>query len=132
MDPRERPQLLVLRRQVLGDRAGLQQELQLGGSVYHPVPGLCSDSSRIWLVLLGWSTAVYGERSHYESFCPYLITASKILSEKFLSKMNLQDIRNKPFQKNIRSWPSHFLGGHLDQNFGLSVSLSYRGRNTQS
>ena len=100
MDPRARAQLLVLRRQVLGDRAGLQQELQLGGSVYHPVPGLCSDSPRIWLVLLGWGTAVYGERSYYESFCPYLITASKILWDKYLPKMNLlYDMRKKPLQK---------------------------------
>ena len=95
VDPRERPQLLVLRRQVLGDRAGLQQELQLGGSVYHPVPGLCSDSSRIWLVLLGWCTAFYGERSHYESFCSYLITASKILWENINLKWTLHDIGNK-------------------------------------
>ena len=99
VDPRARAQLHVLRRQVLGDRAGLQQELQLGGSVYHPVPRLCSDYSRIWLVLLGWGTTFYGERSYYESFCPCLITTSKILWEKYLSKMNLHDIRNKPLQK---------------------------------
>ena len=37
--------LLILQRQVLGDWTRLQQELQLGGSLQHPVSGLCSDSS---------------------------------------------------------------------------------------
>ena len=78
--------LLVPWRQVLGDRARLQQELQLGRSIQHPVSGLCTDSSWVWLVLLGRGRAFYDKGFNNESYCWYWLfkVALRIDHDRFI------------------------------------------------
>ena len=81
--------LLVPWRQVLGDRARLQQELQLGGPLQHPMSGLRTDSSWVWLVLLGRGRALYDKGSNNESYGWYWLfkVALKIDHNRFKERL---------------------------------------------